>query len=239
MFCFLWIIPQRDPLFQISTKNSITSSKIDPDLGGRKRDIEFPNMYKFMAAATYLDPYNIDAYYFTEAAFTWELGRIKEVNTLLERGLEWRTWDSLIPFFIGFNHFYFLRDFSSAARYMKITAERSKNPFYVNLAARFLYESDETALAIDFIKAMINETHNLLMKRDMEKRLRALEAVHYLENAVLNFMARFNREPQNLEELIKAGLVETIPKDPYGGRFYLDEKAKVRTTSKFAMTSDH
>jgi len=208
--------------------------KIDPELGRGARGIEFPNMYRFMDAATYLDPYNIDAYYFTEAVFTWELGRIREVNRILERGLQYRTWDFYIPFFLGFNHFYFLKDYTGASRYMKIASEISKNPLFVNLTARFLYESEETPLAIAFLKTMKEEIHNEAMKREIEIRLKALEAIEYLEKGVWEFRKRFNKTPLSLEEVIQAGIIEKIPPDPYGGRFFIDQNGKVRTTSNLA-----
>lgn len=209
--------------------------KIDPALAGKTRDIEFPNMYRFMDAATYLDPYNIDAYYFTEAAFTWGLGRIKEVNKILERGLESRQWDSMIPFFMGFNYFYFLKDYKNASIYMKIASERAKNPLFANLTARFLYESEETGLAIEFLKIMIGEIHNEAMKRELMIRLKALEAVKYLEDGLIAFKKRYSRAPKDIEELLNSGIIERIPEDPYGGRFYIDNTGKVRSTSKFAF----
>ena len=64
---------------------------------------EFKNMYKTLEGAVYVDPYNMDAYYFAQAAFTWELGRIHEVNSLLEKGMNYRTWDYWLPFYVGFN----------------------------------------------------------------------------------------------------------------------------------------
>ncbi|MFN3480665.1 MAG: hypothetical protein ACK415_09800 [Thermodesulfovibrionales bacterium] len=212
--------------------------KIDPALSGKTMDIEFPNMYKFMDVATHLDPYNIDAYYFTEAAFTWGLGRIREVNRILERGVQARQWDSMIPFFMGFNYFYFLKDFINASNYMKIATERSKNPMFANLTARFLYESENTPLAIEFLRVMISEIHNEAMKKDLETRLKALEAVYYLERGVETFKKEFRRSPGSIDEMLASGIIDKIPRDPYGGRFYIDENGRIRSTSKFAFIKD-
>ncbi len=56
---------------------------------------EFYNIYKTLQAATQLDPYNEDTYYFVQAAFNWELERTREVNSVLEYGMKYRTWDLL------------------------------------------------------------------------------------------------------------------------------------------------
>lgn len=209
--------------------------KIDPFLGEKTTDIEFKSMYKFLDASTYIDPYNIDSYYFAEAVFTWELGRINEVNYLLERGVKYRTWDFYPPFFLAFNYYYFLRDYKQASFYMKKAAEITKDPLFTNLAARFMYETGETDIAINFLKLMIENTWNKKVRYTLELRLKALEAVSYLEKGVKRFIEIYKRKPINLEELVYNHIIYGIPDDPYGGRFYIDEKGRIRTTSKFAF----
>lgn len=209
--------------------------KIDPSFrGSGKVEIEFPNMYRFLDVVTELDPYNIDAYYFTEAVFTWGIGRIKEVNRILEKGLRYRKWDFYIPFFLGFNYFYFLKDYENASRYLKITAEITKNPFYVSLASRMIYEAQRTELAIAFLKGMIEETWNEAVKKTLMMRLKAFEGVLTIERAIEDFEQRFGRRAVDINDLVKTGLLKEIPKDPYGGIFYIDKEGRVRSTSNFA-----
>ncbi len=213
--------------------------KIDPKIGSFK-DIEYYNMYRFIDAATDLDPYNIDAYYFAEAVFTWGLGRIKEVNRILEKGLGYRTWDHYIPFFIGFNYFYFLRDYKRAAEYLRIAASITKSAFYTSLTSRMLYEAQQTEVAIEFIQQMIEEIKNNNLRRSLEVRLEALKAIAYLEKGVKKFKERYKRLPHNLEEMVRVGVIEKIPQDPYGGDFYIDNSGRIKTTSKLAyITKDN
>ncbi|MEW6067187.1 MAG: hypothetical protein AB1610_02660 [Nitrospirota bacterium] len=200
-----------------------------------KKNIEYYNMYRFLDASTYINPYNIDSYYFAEAIFTWELGRIKEVNYLLERGLKYRTWDFYLPFFLSFNHFYFLKDYKQASKYMEQTARITGNLLHANLAARFLYESDETGVAISFLKLIIENTWNLKVKQTLEIRLKTLEAVYSLEKGMKRFEEIYRHKPKDIKEMIDNGIINKIPEDPYGGRFYIDDKGKIRTTSKFAF----
>ncbi len=209
--------------------------KFDTEKPFAKKDIEYFNMYRFLDASTYIDPYNIDSYYFSEAVFTWGLGRIKEVDYLLERGLKYRTWDFYLPFFLGFNNFYFLKDYKKAAQYMEQAARITGDSLYTNLAARFLYESDETGIAISFLKFMIDKTWNQKVKQTLEIRLKALEAVAFLEKGEKKFEELYHRKPSNIEELTDKGIIKKIPEDPYGGRFYISEKGEIRTTSKFAF----
>jgi tetratricopeptide (TPR) repeat protein len=207
--------------------------KIDPKIGSFK-DIEYYNMYRFIDAATDLDPYNIDAYYFAEAVFTWGLGRIKEVNRILERGLRYRTWDHYIPCFMGFNYFYFLKDYKRAAKYLRIAAGITKSAFFTSLTSRMLYEAQQTEVAIEFIQQMIKEIKNNNLRRSLEVRLEALKAIAYLEKGVKEFKERYKRLPHNLEEMVGVGVIEKIPHDPYGGNFYIDSSGRIKTTSKLA-----
>jgi hypothetical protein len=196
---------------------------------------EHANMYRTLVTATQLDPYNMDAYYFAQAAFTWELKRFAEVNELLEHGTKYRKWDPWLYFYLGFNNAYFLKDYGNAAKYLKRAGELSPgNSLFTKLAARYFYESDQTDLGLAFLDSMIAQAKDKAVKRTYEVRRDALLAVSQLERAVAAFRAQTNRPVKDLDELVRAGLLERIPTDPYGGRFYLDEQGRVRSTSKFA-----
>ncbi len=194
---------------------------------------EFKNMYKTLAGAIHVDPYNMDAYYFSQAAFTWELGRVDEVNALLVKGLEYRTWDYWLPFYLGFNQAYFLKDYEKAAINMQRAAEISGNPLYANLASRYFYESEQNEFGLKFLDAMIQGAKSRSVKKSYEMRKQALISVLQIEEAVISYRNRFGRFPTELTELVQTGLLAKLPDDPYGGTFFLDEQGKVRTSSKF------
>jgi hypothetical protein len=197
---------------------------------------EFYNMFKTLEKAVRLDPYNMDTYYFMQAAFTWELGRARDVNKVLAYGMKYRTWDYQLPFYIGFNSAFFLKDYKKAAVNMKRAAELSGNQLYTTLAARYFYESGQTDLGIAFLETMEKEAKDKDVRRVYELRLNALLAVKSLENAVEKFNTMFNRLPADLNELVASGIISNIPADPYGGKFYLDPDGKIRTTSKLASS---
>lgn len=195
---------------------------------------EYQNMYRTLATAAKLDPYNMDLYYFAQAAFTWELGRIAEVNALLDEGMKWRHWDPWLPFYVGFNHAYFLKNYTEAARYMRIAAERSGNPLFTNLAARYFYESKQTDLGLIFLQSMIDQATDKGVKKTYQIRLDALLAIRKLEEAIEGYQLRFGKNPTTVTDIVSSGLLEAVPVDPYGGEFYLDEQLRVRSTSKLA-----
>ena len=195
---------------------------------------EFFNMYKTLQAATQLDPYNMDTYYFAQAAFTWELNRVQEVNDLLEYGLKFRGRDPWLHFYLGFNYAYFLKDYQKAAEHMRRAGELSGNPLFINLAARYFYESEQTSLGLSFLNAMIAGARDPAVKKTYELRRQALLAITVIERALADFKQKNGKAPESLEALVAGGLLDKIPGDPYGGSFYLDPAGKVRTTSKLA-----
>ncbi len=196
---------------------------------------EYLNMYKTLQTAVKLDPYNSDAYYFAQAAFTWEVGRAAEVNLMLDYGMKYRTWDYMLPFYAGFNAAYFLKQYEPAARYMQKAAELSGNPLLTNLAARYYYESDKSKVGIDFLEMMEKGAKDEQTRKLYHLRRTALLAAACIQAAVDQFKEQNGRLPARLEELLEHGILKQLPEDPYGGHFYLDNSGIVRTTSKFAF----
>ena len=196
---------------------------------------EYFNMFKTLETAVKLDPYNMDAYYFTQAAFTWEIGRARDVNRVLAYGMKYRTWDWTLPFYAAFNSAYFLREYEAAAEYMKKAADISGNPLLTNLAARYFYEVGRNDLGILFLETMERGAKDKKVKNIYALRKSALLAVQAINDAIAKFKARHGRRPVDLKELVASGHIASIPKDPYGGKFYLDEGGMVRSTSKFAF----
>lgn len=196
---------------------------------------EYQNMYSTLQTAVKLDPYNNDSYYFAQAAFTWEIGRAKEVNQMLDYGMKYRSWDYMLPFFAGFNEAYFLKQYEPAARYMKKAAEISGNPLITNLAARYFYESNRSELGIHFLEIMEKGAQDKQTRKIYHIRRLALQAVSTIQAAVNKFKEQNGRLPTNLQEITKQKFLIRLPEDPYGGQFYLDTSGTVRTTSKFAF----
>jgi len=198
---------------------------------------EYYTMFKTVETAVILDPYNMDAYYFAQAAFTWELGRARDVNRLLIYGMKYRTWDYWLPFYVGFNNAYFLHDYTEAAFYMQKAAEISGNSMYTNLAARFYYEAGDSRLGVAFLDNMINQAKDPKVKRLYELRKVALQDVEKIETALRRYKKFYGLPPKDISRLVDLGFLPFIPQDPYGGTFFLDSLGQVRSTSKFVETT--
>ena len=196
---------------------------------------DFQAMGQYLKTGLLIEPYNADAYYFAQATYSWEAGRIHEVNNILDYGMRYRTWDYQLPFYAGFNHAYFLKEYRTAANHMQRAAELSGIKIFSTLAARYFSEAGQDDLGIVFLEAMKKSARNEQEQKLYNYRLTALEAARTIRQALARFRQERGRPPTNLAELVGAGYLAAIPADPYGGEFYLDEAGKLKTTSNYSL----
>lgn len=199
------------------------------------RKVEYYNLYRTVSTSILLNPYNEDAYYFAQAAFTWDIKKVKAANALLKYVIKYRKWDFKIPFFLGFNYAYFLKNYKKAAYYYKLASQLSHSSLFTKLAARYFYKGNETELGINYLKTMIKITRKESIKKAYEMRLKALENIYKIEQAIKTYKVKYKKQPKNINELIKKGFLNKIPKDPYGGTFYIDKNGQVKTTGQLTF----
>ena len=192
-----------------------------------ERPPEAFNMFKTIERAVQLDPYNMDAYYFAQATFTWELGRAGDVNQLLKHGMKYRSWDWQLPYYAGFNAAYFLHDYNTAAEFMKKAAELSGQPFFSRLAARYFSDAGQTEMAILYLEAMIRGAKDETIRNLYQQRLEPLLEVGRVEQAMDRFRQERGRLPDGIEELLQSDSLDRPPFDPFGRGFLITPEGRV------------
>ncbi len=198
---------------------------------------DYPAMSRMIHGAVQLDPYNMDAYYFAQSILVWDVGKVEIANELLDYGMRFRAWDWYLPYFAGFNHAYFLKDYAGAARYYEQAGRLSGSDLLKNLAGRYLQESGKTDMALAYLYAMEKGEKNPAIKKSFRTRMMAFQEVRHIEIARDHYRQTIGRLPATVEVLIQEGYLRTPPVDPYGGHFYLELDGRVATTSKFAFVS--
>ena len=203
----------------------------------RREAPEYQRLFVALDKATDLDPRNMDCYYFAQGLFSDIKPAIPVLNRLLEKGMRYRKQDWYLPFFISANYYFQLKDPIKAVEYLQRAAVLNPDTsLFASLSARMLYQGNQTKAAITYLEAFIKETRNPAIRQKLLVRLRALTAIHFLENGVAAFREKKGRPPLSLDEVVTAGLISKIPADPYGGTFFLDKTGKVYTTSKLTET---
>lgn len=193
---------------------------------------EFDYIYKLLKVVTALDPYYFDTYYYAEAILAWDANSPEKANEILKIGMEHRKNDWLIPYWIGFNYYYFLKDRKKAGYFLKEASLRpGASDLIASMSAIVTYEGGDTEMAILFLEDMIRRTDEEYKRKKFQIRLDALKKILYLEKAITKYETKYGKKVKNLSELVEKKIIEAIPKDPYGGYFYIDENGKVKTTS--------
>lgn len=186
-----------------------------------------------LTASASLDPYFLDPYLFGNAIFTWEAGMIREANRLLEKGSSYRTWDWMLPFFTGFNYFFFLQENEKAAEFLMEASRRpDSNPMLASIASKLAFKEKKTETSIQFLEEMLRRTDDARTKQRFTKRIEALRGILLLEEAVAQYQKRYHAKPYGVELLVAKGIIQNVPQDPYGGKFYIDPSGSVRSTTE-------
>ncbi|MBM9513576.1 hypothetical protein [Desulfogranum marinum] len=188
---------------------------------------------------TDLDPRFWDPYVFAEMFIGWQIRDFELVNNLLLKASKARIEDYRPFYYLGFNHFYFQKNATQAAFFLREAAKRPRAPSFIKaLASRMSLYGSQTIAGIVFLEEMISETYDLILKQQLKTRLTALQRIHELEKTVLHYRKKHQRLPEKLEDLIREGMIKNIPSDPYGGKFILLKNGKVYTTSDLRVSSE-
>jgi hypothetical protein len=199
----------------------------------RLKEWEWQWLDKTLSASTDLDPYFFDPYLFGNAIFTWEAGMIREANELLAKGSRHRTWDWMLPFFAGFNSFYFLQENEKAAEFLMEASRRPfSDPMLVSIASKLAFKEKKTETSIQFLEETLQRTDDELTKQRFRKRIEALRGILLLEQAVAQYRKHYHHKPNSVEVLVAKGIIQKVPQDPYGGKFYLDPSGSVKSTTE-------
>lgn len=167
-----------------------------------------------------LDPYFSQTYQMVQSSLPWN-GKAEEANRLLAISREHLPWDWLPGFFLGFNHFYFLKNDNEAARILFETSTMDGAPaLLATLAAKLSQKGGQTQASLAFLKTMrANPEYDDTARKLIQMRIDVLEAVLMLESAVQEYEARFGHPIQTLEDLVTSGIIDEIPQHAESGQF--------------------
>jgi len=200
------------------------------------KDWEWKWLYAVMDTATGIDPYFVDPYYFAAAHFAWDGGLVRETNVLLAKGMAYRNWDWMLPFFVGFNNFYFLHDNAAASDYLMRSWRIPGAPaMLASLASKLAYKDHDTENAVMFLEELLKSTEDKKIRKEYAKRLRYMQGQLTLERALARFKKRHGKMPQTINDLLDRGVLPAVPPDPYGGTYYLDGEGRVKSTSEIQL----
>ena len=199
-------------------------------------DKDYRWLYHILDATTTLDPKNILAYRFGGTLLTLEQNDVEKSILLLKKGIrdnpdaDWRLY-----FQLGFNYFFYLDDYGTAAKYLEKASSMPGHPaFLPRLTARMYAKSGKTDMALEFLQETYNQYDDEKVKQAIADRINTLKAmkyVSYLEKVAEEYERIYGEYPRELKELINAGLIQKLPEYP-GGYYVIDSTGKVKWVSE-------
>ncbi|MBC7792394.1 MAG: hypothetical protein H7Z43_01695, partial [Clostridia bacterium] len=186
----------------------------------------YPMTEPLLTRVLTLDPMFGSAYDFAATALTVTPGMATRSTELLRQGEEMRPDYWRIPFYLGFNLYYFDRDYAGAAEALTRAAQHAEAPEYVGrLATRFAASSGQPRAALELINQLIAGASDEKAKETYRDRRQALVYEVQLEDlklATRRFEQQSGRTPAAISELVDAKLLPFAPSDPWGERYLLD-----------------
>ena len=139
-------------------------------------DKNYPYFFHLLDIITSLDKRFKEVYLLGGIILSLELGAIQESNMLLEKGMENIPYDWRMPFYIGFNYWYYLNDHIQAARYISIASKHTGAPSYLSGFAGTLYlKGGQKEVALRFLVELYNNTEDERIKEQIRDKIEEIQ----------------------------------------------------------------
>jgi len=191
-------------------------------------DDEWDSVATLYKQTMVLDPYFEQSYHLIQSTLPWNTDKYDLTFSLLNKSKDSRFWDWVPGYFIGFDYFYFIKDNLTASKYLMEASKIEGAPAQLaTFAARLAQKAGHSQTAITFLDAFYDKETDEDKKEMIKKRIVALRGVYILEQGISFYKQIFGKNPSTLEELIKTGLVDQIPENPYGYAFRYDRESGI------------
>jgi hypothetical protein len=163
-----------------------------------------------------LNPCHEDNYYTANALLTWAGGE-QQAGEILGQAIQCRFWDEYPPFFLGFNQYFFHRNYVEAQRNIELAASRSidRVSSFTKLAIMIKAESFKNErLAFDFLIQERDKTRNEKLRKMLDVRAERIAGLLRLRDAQDLYESQVGKKLANPGQLLESGLLRDFPKDP-------------------------
>jgi len=213
--------------------------------GGKRlaHSSEFKLLGPLLQITTDLDPHLLIAYRFGSIFLAEKpprgAGRPLEALALLHRGIVanpdyWRLWED-----VGFVYYWDLKDYAAAARAFQAGSERPGAMEWMRvLAAKVAAQGGELATSRFLWSEIARQAGNEQIRKNAEEHLMALEAtgeITRLSELVALYNSRQGKPVHSLQELVVAGYLRALPRDPSGKPYILDAGGQVRLNPRSSV----
>jgi hypothetical protein len=159
---------------------------------------------------------------------THDAQRPDQARQLLKKGMHLNPEDWRLPFVYGFINYAFLADHRVARTYFKISSLKPEAPDVTQRWAAFVtyFKLGDLKTALALWIDLYNNTENPEEKTLATYYIGKIKAkldIKHLSDKVAEFQRVHGRMPSDLRELVRSGIIESIPEEPHGEQYYLKQ----------------
>lgn len=181
-------------------------------------------LLKNFEVATTLDPELIEGYFFAGIVAPVGKDEIPQGIRFLKEALKRNSSAWEIPFWLGFNY-YQLGDYLKTIEYYRIASSLPDAPTYlITSLASLYYKAGKPDLGLLYLDGLYQSVKDKRLLELIKIKIEWLKNIVFLEEKVRQFKEIYGFWPKSLEELIKVGLIDKIPDDPFGAGYELDSQ---------------
>ena len=185
---------------------------------------------------TTLNPGARHVFEFGALMLSWEVNQPKRSLELLDKAIAaepdyWRYY-----YLRGFTRMFFLKD-EAAARSDFLLASKlpDAHPIVARLLAKKMALSGNLEEALLFLGEMLSSSRNQFQQKALQERYQEVRYELDFQNLgkALKIYEQVTAEkPTALDDLVKRGIIRNLPRDPFGGAYYLDSNSgEIKSTS--------
>lgn len=177
----------------------------------------------------WLNPAHEDNYYIAASILPWS-GEVDASQYVLKRAVGARPFDWYPLFLYGFGLYHFKHDPAEGARWLLVGAERATVPqdqwVLQNIAAKWIEKGYETRMAANLVESMASSAPSGSFKKYLHLRAVRLGDLARLRDLADTYARLKGRKLSRLDDLVSAGLLESLPRDPLGLGYDLDPEGR-------------
>lgn len=186
-----------------------------------------PWAYATMDLVTELDPRYLMAYTYPAMGMIYDFDDVHRARPIVDKGIEVfpDRWE--LPFWIGYAYYAYFHDYDTAAGYLWQAYNLPDAPrSFLSLMLSTLRQAGDYEKALVVIEQMYNEAEDDNLKMVYARRIIQLENLLTLQRLVRLFKEAKGRYPEDLQEMVRVGMIPELPRDPFGAVYRLDPESE-------------
>ena len=192
---------------------------------------DYDRLYILLKTVGNFDPRFVVPYLLGGVILGDSPGHALDALDILDRGAKNHPADWRFPFYIGYTRYFSLGDPLEGAKALEEAARLPESPPYLPLlAARMFAEGRAPETALTFLERIVEEETDPARLEILNRRIGEVTVerdIQALEMAVAAYKEKTGGLPGTLSEIVRAGLLRSIPEEPHGGRYVLSPDGSV------------